>query len=125
AAAATASEEAIDLVVEELTDRYGAPPDEVDGLVRVARLRRQAARAGLADVVAMGKNLRIAPAKLADSMQVRLKRLYPGAKLVSAGEALVVPLPAPGGERPSDADLVAWVSQLLTALFPEPDAGQG
>ena len=89
----TASDDAIDLVVEELADRYGEPPAEVDGLVRVARLRRRAARSGLSDVVAMGRNLRIAPAQLPESRRVRLARLYPKAKLLAGGEAMVVPLP--------------------------------
>ncbi|WP_119697109.1 transcription-repair coupling factor [Microbacterium halotolerans] len=119
AAAASAEEDAIDLVVEELADRYGGPPAEVIGLVRVARLRRRASRSGLSDVVAMGKNLRIAPANLPDSMQVRLKRLYPNAKLLAGGEAMVVPLPTkiePG----QDELLLEWVEQLLDALFPLP-----
>ncbi|MGF3056715.1 transcription-repair coupling factor [Microbacterium sp. YY-01] len=125
AATATAPDEAIDLVVEELTDRYGEMPEEVAGLVAVARLRRRAARAGLSDVVAMGTNLRIAPAKLADSMKVRVARLYPKAKFVSGGEALVVPMPMQqasvgvGLEPPSAPELLAWVEQLFTALFPE------
>ncbi|MFD5224830.1 transcription-repair coupling factor [Microbacterium sp. NPDC058342] len=113
AAAATAAEDAIDLVAEELADRYGALPDEVGTLVAVARLRRRAARAGLTDVVAMGSNLRVAPARFEDSMKVRLQRLYPKAKLVGGGEALVLPLPV-------DADLLEWVGNLFTAMFPEP-----
>ncbi|WP_251445193.1 transcription-repair coupling factor [Microbacterium sp. USTB-Y] len=115
AATATAAEDAIDHVIEELTDRYGTPPAEVEGLVAIARLRRRAARAGLTDVVAMGSNLRVAPARFEDSMKVRLQRLYPQAKLVGGGEALVVPMP--GADR---ADPVEWTGQLLTALFPEP-----
>ncbi|WP_438352468.1 transcription-repair coupling factor [Microbacterium sp. CJ88] len=122
AASATARSDAIDLVVDELQDRYGEPPREVDGLLAVARLRRRAARAGLADVVAMGPNLRIAPAHLPDSMRVRLQRLYPKAKLIASGDALVVPLPTAGGEAVTDAALIAWVGQLLDALWPEKDA---
>ncbi|NHI17359.1 transcription-repair coupling factor [Microbacterium excoecariae] len=117
-ATAGAEEDAIDRVVEELADRYGEPPAPVRGLVDVARLRRRAAQSHLSDVVAMGKNLRIAPAALPDSMQVRLKRLYPGAKLIGSGDALLVPLPTAGGEALADADLLAWVRQLLDALFP-------
>ena len=120
AAAASAKDDAIDLVVDELRDRYGELPPEVEGLVAVARLRRRAARAGLADVVAMGPNLRIAPARLPDSMRVRLQRLYPKAKLLQGGEALVVPLPTAGGERLPDAELIAWAGQLLDQLWPEP-----
>ena len=123
AAAANADDDAIDLVREELADRYGEPPAEVDGLVRVARLRRRAARSGLSDVVAMGRNLRVAPAHLPDSIQVRLKRLYPQAKLLANGDAVVVPLPTkiePG----QDALLIEWVEQLLNALFPLPKAAE-
>ena len=126
ASAATAKDDAIDLVIEELTDRYGTPPEEVEGLVAVARLRRRAARAGLADVVVMGSNLRIAPARLEDSIKVRLQRLYPKAKLVASGEALVVPMPTVpaavgvGLEPLPDAELLEWVGQLFTAIFPEP-----
>lgn len=118
AASATAKPDSIDLVVDELRDRYGELPPEVDGLIAVARLRRRAAQAGLADVVAMGPNLRIAPAHLPDSLRVRLQRLYPKAKLLAGGEALVVPLPTAGGERVSDAELIAWVAQLLDQLWP-------
>jgi transcription-repair coupling factor (superfamily II helicase) len=124
AASAQAKDDALDLVIDELTDRYGEPPPEVDGLLAVARLRRRAARAGLSDVVAMGPNLRIAPAHLPDSMRVRLQRLHPKAKLLAGGEALVVPLPSAGGDAVSDSDLIAWVGQLLDQLWPvkEPDA---
>lgn len=126
ASAATAKDDAIDLVLEELVDRYGAPPEEVAGLIAIARLRRRAARAGLTDVVAMGSNLRIAPARLEDSIKVRLQRLYPKAKLVAGGEALVVPMPTVaaavgvGVEPLPNAQLLEWVGQLFTAIFPEP-----
>ncbi len=120
AASATAGDDAIDAVIEELTDRYGEPPTDVAGLLSMARLRRRAARAGLTDVVAMGPNLRIAPARLEDSMRVRLQRLYPAAKLLAGGEAVVVPLPRAGGEQLADADLIAWVDTLLGQLWPEP-----
>ncbi len=122
AASATAKDDAIDLVVDELRDRYGELPSETEGLLAVARLRRRAAQAGLADVVAMGPNLRIAPANLADSMRVRLQRLYPSSKVLSGGEAIVIPMPRAGDERVSDADLIAWVRQLLDQLFPLPAA---
>lgn len=118
AASATAKDDALDLVTEELQDRYGEPPADVEGLLAVARLRRRAAQAGLSDVVAMGPNLRIAPANLPDSMRVRLQRLYPKAKLMSGGEAVVVPLPTADGERIPDAGLVEWVAQLLDQLWP-------
>jgi transcription-repair coupling factor (superfamily II helicase) len=119
AASVTASDDAIEHVIDELTDRYGEPPADVEGLLAIARLRRRAGQAGLADVVAMGPNLRIAPANLPDSMRVRLQRLHPKAKLVAGGEAMIVPLPAAGGEPLRDGELIAWVAQLLDQLWPE------
>ncbi|TFD53446.1 transcription-repair coupling factor [Cryobacterium frigoriphilum] len=120
ASAPAAAADQIDLVLEELTDRYGEPPTPVQNLIAVSRLRWQAQQAGLSEVVAMGSNLRIAPADLADSLQVRLQRMYPGARYVSATGAITVPMPRPGGVAPDDAALISWTGSLLTALFPKP-----
>lgn len=116
ASAPGAGEDAIDRVLEELTDRYGEPPLQVQNLVAVSRLRRRAQKAGLSDVVAMGGNLRVAPADLPDSIQVRVQRLYPGARIFAQQKALSVPMP----QDPADAELIAWVSSLLEAVFPAP-----
>ncbi|PZU49717.1 MAG: transcription-repair coupling factor [Microbacterium sp.] len=117
-----AGSDPIDLVREELEDRYGQAPPEVDGLFRIARLRRRAAQAQLTDVVAMGPNLRVAPAPASDSLRVRLQRLYPKSKVLAGGEAMVVPLPAADGAplADTDADLIAWTAQLLDQLYPLP-----
>ena len=117
--------DAIERVAEELRDRYGEPPREVEGLFRIARLRRRAAQSQLTDVVAMGPNLRVAPAHLPDSMRVRLQRLHPKAKLLAGGDAMIVPLPTAGGEPLADADLIAWTAQLLDQMFPLPVAEPG
>jgi transcription-repair coupling factor (superfamily II helicase) len=113
--------DAIGSVLEELTDRYGEPPEAVTNLISVSRLRRRAQQAGLSDVVAMGSNLRIAPAELADSLQVRLQRMYPKSRIVSAQKVLLVPLPVKDGEPLPDAELVGWVQGLLDAIFPVPE----
>jgi transcription-repair coupling factor (superfamily II helicase) len=119
AAAPASTDDAIDAVAEELTDRYGDLPDAVQNLVAISRLRRAAIKAGLSEVVAVGGNLRIAPAELPDSRQLRLQRLYPGAREFRAAKALSIPLP-----QASDADLIAWVDGVLKALFAEtPPAG--
>jgi len=120
AASVAAKDDALDLVIDELRDRYGEPPREVAGLVAVARLRRRAAQSQLTDVVAMGPNLRIAPAHLPDSLRVRLQRLHPKAKVLAGGDAMIVPLPTAGGEPLGDADLIAWTGQLLDQIFPLP-----
>ena len=86
-------------------------------LIRVSKLRRLAQQAGLSDVVALPRMLRIAPADLPDSMQVRLQRLYPGAKIMGGANAISVPLPIVNGEPLPDSLFIDWVQQLLTAIW--------
>lgn len=117
-----AKEGQIDAVLDELVDRYGMPPEPVKHLVAISRLRRVAQLAGLSDVIATGSKLRIAPARIPDSRRVRLERLYPGAKHFAQNDVILVPFPMPGGELPDDADLIEWVSKLITAIFPVEDA---
>ncbi len=116
AAGPLSPDDALDRVVEELTDRYGELPEAVARLVTVSRLRRRAQKAGLGEVVAMGSRLRIAPLDLPDSIQVRLQRMYPGSKYFAAQSVVNVPMP----EGLSDAELVTWVEQLLSAILPAP-----
>src|SRR5690606_25685153 len=87
ASAPTASDDSIDRVIEELADRYGEPPEQVGNLIEVSRLRRSAQKAGLGEVVVMGDKLRVAPLDLPDSIQVRLQRMYPGARYLAQGRA--------------------------------------
>ena len=124
--------EHVDAVLEELSDRYGPPPAEVERLAAVSALRRRAARLGLAKVVAAGPNLRIEPVKLLDSRRMRMSRMYPGARFTESTEVLQVPLPggtassrsplAGVGERRvgDEGDIVAWTGRVLATLL-EPD----
>ncbi|ROP75852.1 transcription-repair coupling factor [Frigoribacterium sp. PhB107] len=117
ASAPTSSDDQIDSVLDELTDRYGTPPASVLALIEVSRLRRAAQKAGLSEVVVMGSNLRVAGADLADSMQVRLQRLYPGARWFGQTNSVSVPLPVRHGEGLVDAELILWVEQLMTSIY--------
>ncbi|MDP4334353.1 transcription-repair coupling factor [Curtobacterium sp. A7_M15] len=117
ASAPGAQAEGIDMVLDELTDRYGQPPQAVLTLVEVSRLRRMAQQVGLSDVVVMGSNLRVAGKELADSAQVRLKRMFPGARWFPQQDAASIPLPKPHGETLPDAALIQWVESILTAVY--------
>jgi transcription-repair coupling factor (superfamily II helicase) len=119
ASSPTAKGDQIGLVLEELVDRYGEPPAQVQNLIAVSRLRLTAQKAGLSEVVAMGTKLRVAPAELADSIQVRLQRMYPGSRYLAQQGAITVPLPSFDGDN-EDAELIAWVGDLLGAIFPAP-----
>ncbi|MBC7724291.1 MAG: hypothetical protein H7146_06020, partial [Burkholderiaceae bacterium] len=96
---------------------YGEPPQQVHNLIAVSRLRRMAQKTGLSEVVTMGPNLRVATAELADSIQVRLQRLYPGARYFTQTKSVSVPMPRIHGEPLGDAALVEWTSSLLVSIF--------
>ena len=108
-------------VTEEMVDRFGPLPREVEHLVAVARLRQQARSAGVSDILVQGSRIKFQPVELQDSKQVRLKRLYPGANYRAAAKALQVPLPraAAGVNQPTlrDTELVQWVSDFLADMF--------
>lgn len=108
------SPEHITLVREELLDRYGELPASVENLFAIAHLRRHASTVGLSDVVATGPKLRVSPARLPDSRRVRLERLYPGAKYLTATDTVLINLP----EISDDASLISWARDLLSAMWP-------
>ncbi len=97
----------IDAVRDELTDRFGAVPQQVENLLAVARLRAVARTAGLTDIAVQGTRIKFAPVDLPDSRQVRLQRLYPGSVLKPALSTMLVPVPkaaaATPGARPGSA----------------------
>ena len=126
-----APEDHVSLVLEELTDRYGEPPAEVQRLAAISALRRRAARLGLTKVVAAGPSLRLEPVKLLDSRKMRMNRMYPGSRLTEATQNLQIPLP--GGTASSksplagvgqrhvgdEGDIVAWTGRVLSTLLEE------
>ncbi len=101
---------------EELTDRYGPIPPQVDLLLEVARLRRKLRARGIREVITQGNYLRIAPVQLKESQAMRLQRLYPGSVIKPAVRQVLVPLSRPGRLAepvPSDRDLLSWIQRLL------------
>jgi transcription-repair coupling factor (superfamily II helicase) len=128
----------INAVRDELADRYGPVPDQVECLLTVARLRSQARRLGLTDITQQGGNIRFSPVELPDSRQVRVQRLYPRTVLKPAVRTMLVPVPkAVPGTRPGSgstragtgqtvslgapplrgAELLAWCEELIEAVL--------
>ncbi|WP_245827920.1 transcription-repair coupling factor [Sinomonas mesophila] len=118
--AAATDDAGIDEVMEELEDRYGAPPAPVQYLAAVARFRVRARAAGLTDVALQGNMVKFAPADLPESKVMRLTRMYKGAQFKPALNAVLVPKPksAPiGGRDLVDGEILAWAGQVLEAIF--------
>lgn len=101
---------------DELVDRYGPVPDQVDLLLDVARLREKLRKRGITELITQGNYVRIAPIQLRESQAMKLQRLYPGSVIKPAVRQVLVPLTRPGRmaqEPPTDRELLAWVNELL------------
>jgi transcription-repair coupling factor (superfamily II helicase) len=114
-------------IEEELTDRFGALPEEAQTLLGVAALRAFAKSISLREVVAQGKFVRLSPIHLPESKQLTLARMYPGSLYKSASSTALVALPKSSAWNPSestapivDTSLLAWVTQVVTELAPKP-----
>ncbi len=150
--AAISSAVDIEAVRDELADRYGPVPGQVQNLLAVARLRAVARSAGLTDITLQGNSIRFAPVDLPESRQVRVQRLYPGTVLKPAVRNMLVPVPkaVPGTRAGSgstragtgqtislgapplrDQELLAWCEELIGSILdgiaaePPGGAGQG
>ncbi len=107
--AAAATNEEVDDVVTEWADRYGPLPDAALALIGIARLRAEAIRTGITEIVKLRREVRLTPVDLSTSQEVRLQRLAPQSVL-KAEEGLVF-LPAPPDARVVN-DLIAFLKKM-------------
>lgn len=111
----------IEQVAAELVDRYGPLPEPVSLLLDVARFRIDARAAGIDEVQAQGKMIRFAHVEPADSVAMRMKRLFPGTMLKPAVRQVLVPRPASarfGGTELRDHALLDWAREVMRTLVP-------
>lgn len=104
----------------ELRDRYGAPPEPVQHLFEVARLRIIARQAGIGDIAVQGRMVRFGPVELRESQQLRLERIYKGTMVKPGIHQILVPQPktAPVGGQPlRNTDVLRWAAQLIRAVL--------
>jgi len=111
-------------VLDELTDRYGAPPAPVLNLLAVARFRAAMRRLGVAEVSLQGRSIRISPVPLRESQQMRLARLADGASYKSAVETIALKVPVGPDRRTPlrDVALLENLHALLVAVLEQPVA---
>ena len=117
-------DDALKAAADDMVDRFGPLPKEVEHLMAVARLRNQAREVGVADILTQNTRIKLHPVELPDSKQVRLKRLYPGANYRAAAKTLQVPLPreskALNAPNLRDVELLQWVADLLADMLDAP-----
>ncbi len=117
------ADEDVDLLREEMVDRYGEPPIEVQSLLFVALFRARARRAGIKEVTVAGRNVRFAPVVLPDSRVVRLQRMHPKSIVKPQVETLLVPRPLTamvGGQPITGMALLEWARGVIDAVIDPP-----
>ncbi len=103
----------------ELVDRYGEPPEVVQTLLDVARLRVKVREAGLSEISAAGPNVRFASIVLPDSAQMRMQRVFPRSTYKAAAEVMLVPRPrveSIGGGPIVGRQLLDWTALVIDTL---------
>jgi transcription-repair coupling factor (superfamily II helicase) len=106
----------VDLLREEMRDRYGEPPGPVERLLAVARFRARCRRARVTEISVQGKYVRFAPVDLPDSRVVRLNRVHPGSVVKAGVRTMLVPRPQPatfGAQPLRDDELLAWATRVI------------
>jgi len=94
----------------EWVDRFGPLPPAAKALLDIARLRVEALRVGLTEIVTLRREVRLAPVSFSASQEVRLERLAP--KAVVRDGVLFIPTPA--------GDPVASLIGFLEKMWPAP-----
>jgi transcription-repair coupling factor (superfamily II helicase) len=110
----------VDVLAEEMIDRYGEPPQEVTSLQLVARFRARAREAGIGEVTIAGKNVRFAPVSLPESRTIRLNRLYPKSIVKTTVDTVLVPRPGTPGAtgRPLEGiALLEWARGVIDSVL--------
>ena len=111
------ADEDVDLLREELLDRYGEPPEQVAALLLVARFRARARQAGVGEVTIAGRNVRFAPVSLPESRVLRLQRMYPKSIVKAQLDTILVPRPGSGGRPLEGVALLEWARTVIDAVI--------
>ncbi len=117
-------EAGLDEVREEMEDRYGPAPEQVQHLFHLARFRLLARHHGLTDISLQGRNLRFSTVDLPDSRQMRLRRHYPEAHYKPQAGLISVARPTTsriGGKPIEGLALLQWCADLITDIVPGPE----
>ena len=100
---------AIDDVLTEWQERFGPLPPSAEQLLNIARLRVEAHRLEIAEIVQNRRELRIAPVTMKASEEVRLERIARGAIL--RGDTLYL-------EKPQESPAIV-ITKFLRTMWPE------
>ena len=108
--AAAERHDQVDGVEAEWQDRYGALPPEARSLIEMARLRVEAIRVGLSEIVKLHREVRLAPVSLSVAQEVRLQRLAPRAVVRPAEKAVFLSAP--------QSDFASFLLNFVRTMWP-------
>ncbi len=122
--ASVQDDEQAQAVLDELTDRYGAPPAPVLNLLAVARFRAAMRALGVTEISMQGRNIRVGPVELRESQVMKLSRLAEGATYKEAVRTVSIKVPmGPDRRTPlRDVALLEKLQTLLSAVLAQPVA---
>ncbi|MFU0558566.1 transcription-repair coupling factor [Gardnerella vaginalis] len=104
-------------IFDELNDRYGNPPKSLQTLFDVARLRFKASKMGISQISLQGKSVRVIGFDPAQSVWMRLSRIYKGAQFKPVTHTMIFPSPFASvlGDSSSakEQDVIEFTKQLL------------
>jgi transcription-repair coupling factor (superfamily II helicase) len=116
----------LDRLRAELGDRFGAPPEPVEALLRLQAVRIKAAAAGAAAVSYRAGRLAVDGLVLDDASAARLRSAAPRAAYFKAKKSLVAHppeaaaaagTPRAAGSAPPASSLLEWVESTLDAIL--------
>ena len=113
-----ASREVADLALlsEELADRFGPLPQELENLITLQQARVKLGQAGAGVVTIRGERMVVTPLDFSEAQQQALAKELPQAKYEPGRAQLSLPLPADGAER---LTIIASVATVLLAVSRE------
>jgi transcription-repair coupling factor (superfamily II helicase) len=108
--AGTRTHSEVDDVIAEWVDRFGPLPETALTLVELARLRVEALRVGLTEIVKLRHEVRLGPVDLKPSQEVRLQRLMRGSVLRANEGVIFIPAPTP---------ILSGLTEFIRAMWEE------
>jgi len=110
----------LDLIFQELEDRYGKAPQQVINLIDVTELRQICNRLGLKDVSLIGGQIKLTPVELTESEQVGLSQKFTGLRYLKSSNTLSAAIPkTDSGDELSNKALIDWTVLFLAQASKE------
>ncbi len=121
----TKDEDEITKIGEELSDRFGVLPQEAENLLRIARLRTYLKERKIQDFAVQGRYVKIAPLVPSESLELKIKRLYPGSIVKSVTQVVMIARPQTAAwvseaQEIGDTSLIDWAVELAKTLLERP-----